>query len=117
MARDEATWLNRSAILITPKAPYVAWANSCFAGPRYDDAEDGEAPPVFLGPDTQVSNDEVKAFVDDNFDLFFEHWLASWCTDQASWPAQRTLGMFHEWFEVRIASMVIDTVRAPLELE
>ena len=117
MTPDEPTWLNRSAILITPKAPYVAWANSFPDGPRFDDPDDDEAPTVFLGPDTETTNDEVRAFVDENFDLFFEHWLDSWSTDPASWPPNRTVSMFHEWFEVRIASMVIDTVRAPLRLE
>jgi hypothetical protein len=116
MTPDEATWLNRSAIIVTPKAPYVAWANSFADGPRFDADHDEEGPPVFLGPDMDT-NAEVGEFVDEHFDLFFEHWLDAWCTDPALWPKGRTLKMFHEWFDVRISSMVIDTVRAPLELE
>jgi hypothetical protein len=116
MEQDEPTWLNRSAIIITPKAPYIAWANSFDDGPRYEEADDEEGPPVFLGPGTDTVA-EVDRFVERHFDLFFEHWLNDWCTDPSLWPQRRTRKMFHEWFDVRIASMVIDTVRAPLELE
>ena len=116
MEPDEPTWLNRSAILITPKTPYIAWANSLDDGSRYEDALEDEAPPVFLGPDTDTI-EEVEKFVDRHFALFFEHWLNDWCTDPALWPQRRTRKMFRDWFEVRISSMVIDTVRAPLELE
>lgn len=52
-----------------------------------------------------------------HFDYFFESWLFGWSTDPAQWPPRRTRRMFREWFEVRIHTMVEDTVDAPYELE
>jgi hypothetical protein len=115
MPHDEPTWLNRSAIILTPKEPYAAWASSVFDEP-YETVSDAEGPTVFLGPDADTI-DEVAAFVEANFDIFFEHWLFDWCTDPKRWPQNRTLAMFREWFTVRISSMVVDTVREPLVLE
>ena len=71
---------------------------------------------MFLGPEC-VTNEETKQFVESNFDLFFEHYLEMWCTDESRWPKDRTLQMFRDWFTVRIHSMVLDTVDEPLRLE
>ena len=115
MIEDEPTWLNRCAIFITPKAPYVAWASAVFDEPYVESEEDGEHT-VFLGPDADTT-EEVQAFIDENFDLFFDYLLNDWCLDQTSWPANRTVEMFRQWFTVRVYSMVVDTVDGPLELE
>jgi hypothetical protein len=34
--------------------------------------------------------------------------LEGWVTDEASWPKNRTLEMFREWFEVQMSSIVED---------
>jgi len=114
---DAGMLLNRCAILVTPKQPYIDWANSLDTDePRFSETEQGEGPPIFLGPDLD-SMEEAEAFVHENFGVFFEHWLEMWCTDDDLWPERRTLDMFKAWFAVRIHSMVVDTVDAPLALE
>jgi hypothetical protein len=85
-------------------------------GPRFTLPDEDDHLTVFLGPDVD-SIDEVHAFVAKNFDYFFEHWLEGWCTDPKMWPQRRTRRMFKEWFDVRIYSVVEDTVDAPLELD
>jgi len=110
-------FLNRSAIILEPKQPYVDWANSLDDGPRYEQAiHDTEAIPIFLGPNVDEES-EVESYVAKNYDLFFEEWLEYWCTDPALWPPKRTKKMFREWFTVRIHTMVFDTVELPFELE
>jgi hypothetical protein len=110
------SFLNRSAIILEPKQPYVDWANS-LEGPRYEHAiDDSEAIPVFLGPNVDEL-EQVTTCVNKNYDLFFEEWLEYWCTDPALWPQKRTRKMFREWFTVRIHTMVFDTVELPFELE
>lgn len=111
--------VNRCAILLSPKAPYIAWANSLDTdGPRFEDVDDPADDPrqVFLGPDVEAPGEAAK-YVEKHFDMFFEEWLESWCTDPDLWPQNRTRKMFREWFEVRIFELVHDTVEAPLEVE
>lgn len=108
--------LNRSAIILTPKQPYIDWANSFEDGPRFELKDEHDELPVFLGPDMDTT-EEVEAFVNKNFDFFFEYELEGWCTDESLWPKRRTRGMFREWFSVRIHTMVEDVVDAPLELD
>ena len=52
-----------------------------------------------------------------NFEYFFESWLFGWSTDPTQWPQRRTRRMFRDWFDVRIHTMVKDTLDAPYELE
>ena len=71
---------------------------------------------MFLGPAID-SVEEIAAFVDKHFDVFFENWLEGWSTDPGQWPQRRTRRMFHDWFDVRIHTVVEDVIEAPLELE
>ena len=60
--------------------------------------------------------EDIHAFVDKHFAYFFEDWLEGWCTDPSMWPKRRTRRMFRDWFDVRIHTMVEDTVEGPFEL-
>jgi hypothetical protein len=109
--------VNHCAIVLTAKAPFIQWANGIdAAGPRYEECFVDEGPPVYLGPDAD-SLEEVMEFIRKDFDLFFEEQLEGWCTDPMLWPQERTYRMFTEWFAVRVHTIVIDTVDAPLEIE
>src|SRR5688572_16640768 len=111
------SFVNRSAIILVPRQPYVDWANSLDDGPRYEHTiDDSEAIPIFLGPGVDEIQ-EVEEFISKNYDLFFEEWLEYWCTDPTLWPPKRTRKIFREWFTVRIHTMVCDAVELPLELE
>ena len=110
-------FLNRSAIVLRPKQPYIDWANSLDDGPRYEQTMDEpDAFTVFLGPDCDTV-EEVQAFVDKHFAAFFEQWLEGWCTDPSLWPKRKTRKMFREWYNVDVHTMVLDTVDLPFELD
>lgn len=110
-------FLNRSAIILRPKQPYIDWANSLDDGPRYQETmNEPDAFTVFLGPDCDTV-DEVQKFVEKHFDAFFDQWLEEWCTDPSLWPKRRTRAMFRDWFDVAIHTMVLDTVDQPFELD
>ncbi len=107
--------LNRSAIILIPKKPYEDWANSLDDdGPRFRISEANDELTVFLGPELTYVED-VDAFVTKNFQYFFTSWLEGWSTDPSEWPQRRTRKMFHEWFDVRIHSVVEDTIDEPYE--
>jgi len=43
--------------------------------------------------------------------------LEGWVRDEAFWPKDRTLGLFQEWFEIQMCSIVQDLdIDEPLEL-
>ena len=101
--------VNRSAIIVKPKRPFLEWA-------KKDDAEglaEGvfetlrEEPHVYLLPDYEapVSQREV---LEDYWPALFEAMLEGWVTDESMWPRKRTFEMFNEWFEVQMTSMVVD---------
>lgn len=109
--------VNRCAIVLTARVPFIQWANGLDPeGPRYEECWVDDGPPIYLGPDAD-SLDDVMRFIRKNFDLFFEEQLDGWCTDPTLWPQARTYRMFTEWFAVRVHTVVIDTVDAPLEIE
>ncbi len=109
--------VNRCAIVLTAKAPFIQWANALDAkGPRYEECWVDEGPPIYLGPDAN-SLDDVNRFIRRNFGFFFEEELVGWCTDETLWPQKRTYRVFTEWFAIRIHTVVIDMVDAPLETE
>ncbi len=110
--------LNRSVVIVKPLRPYLEWAK--------DDDDEGLAelvfenlrnePHVFLLPEYEdpTAQKEVLA---ESWPALFEAMLEGWLTDEAYGPKNRTLGMFREWFEIQMCSMVqnLDS-DTPLEL-
>jgi hypothetical protein len=52
-----------------------------------------------------------------HYALIFEEQLNSWHRDETAWPSRRTFAMFGEWFEAKIADMVWDLGKKPLETD
>jgi len=101
--------LNRSAVIVKPRQPYLEWA-------RQDDAEglaesvfEGlhEEPSVYLLPEYEdpATQQEVLA---EFWPGLFEAMLEGWVTDEAYWPKKRTFEIFQEWFEVEWSPIVQD---------
>lgn len=102
-------FVNRAAMIMRPKAPYLEWC-------RHDDAEglaDGvyeqmrEEPHVALLPAFEDDADQ-KAVLEMCWARLFESMLVAWARDESLWPRKRTFAMFTEWIEFEIASVVID---------
>ncbi len=97
--------INRGAIIIRPKQPYIDWAD------RLDDSDilpstDGERT-IYLVPEYE---DDLEAMdvLTRCYDILFEAELFGWCTDETTWPKNRTLAMFRDWFLVEFHSVVED---------
>lgn len=117
--------LNRAAVVLRFKQPYVDWAQ--LAGPcpcsdfsLADANEDGE---IFLIPsydspvDAVDGTEDAIKWVEKRWKMFFEHFLDSWIQDESAWPEKRTLKMFREWFEVECRSIVWDMGHEPLGID
>lgn len=111
--------VNRTAISITGKQPYIDWTR------RHDaDASSGmltvsRAKPygtAILLPEFELEED-VQEWIEDNAEWLFEFQLAEWTAEQSTWPQTRDLKTFREWFRVDIHSTVVDEGEDDLEAE
>lgn len=106
--------LNRSAVIVRPKQPFLDWVR---------DVDDEDAPPVRaddMGPTlylVPVSEDPADAerILKRVFAEIFCRELEGWFTDEECWPTDRTFRMFKEWFEIEHVEMVEDVGRGPVE--
>ena len=109
--------LNRSALVVMPKSPFLRWLHS--VDPTSSDLglnDLREDPTIYL---LDEYDDDViaTALVEAAFADIFEEQLAGWWQDESVWPDNRTFDMFCQWFEYRIHSMLIDLSGEPLILE
>ena len=107
--------INRSLLLALDKQPYATWANSFDDdGPRLNLAEYRKDSNAYLVVDYAETGD-ARELVELYWDEIFEHELNAWMRDPSTWPSDRTLKMFWQWFDVEFASMVFDLGEEPLE--
>ncbi len=105
--------LNRSAIIIKPRQPFLDWLH--LADPTSHQitlAQIREDPTIYLiaeGGDKNAVRTGVRA----DFEVIFEEQLESWYADRATWPARRSFATFCEWFDVEFHSTVMDVAATP----
>jgi hypothetical protein len=104
--------LNRSIAVIKPKQPFLVWIHS-IPDLKLDDLtleeiRSGDST-AFLLPECDTL-EEAQAYVDKIHKTIFQVELEGWWTDPADWPQKMTIKMFHEWFDIELNSMLIDTV-------
>jgi len=109
--------LNRSALVVMPKSPFLHWLHS--VDPTSSDLglNDLRHDPTIYLIDDYDHDDDAMALVEAAFDAIFEEQLAGWWQDESVWPDNRTFDMFCQWFEYRLHSMLIDLSGRPLTVE
>lgn len=97
--------INRSAVIVRPKQPYLAWADQLDNSGLLPFVEGEQT--VYLLPEY---DDDVEAMeiLSQGYDAIFETELEGWHTDESAWPTNRTFAMFREWFTVEFHSVVED---------
>ena len=105
----EENYINRSAITIKPKQPFLDWYANLYPD---DDFEDEiKETNIYLIDDTI---DDVEKWLKKKFDKFFMMELDVWCTNKKEWPQKRNYKMFNLWFRVEISSMIYDLEKKPV---
>ena len=103
--------INRAAVILMPKEPFRAWithddetgiADSFFEGMQ-------EEPTVYLLPEWEDDEEQGEVLAQ-CWPLLFESALSGWLVEPSMWPANRTLEMFREWFDVQVMPVVEDLV-------
>jgi hypothetical protein len=109
--------LNRCAVTIRLKQPFLDWLNSLPDPLDLPLEMLNRDPPVYLLPFIDLL-DQQDNLLEDFHDLIFEGRLAGYWTNEGDWPEERTFEMFKAWFEFSFSSVIVDLVDGePLELE
>jgi len=108
--------LNRSAISIQLKQPFVDWINSLNdeGEEQVTLAEVNLEATTYLIPELE-DEDALEAFIDDRHFELLENELLSWEDDDSYWPADMDRALFDEFLDVKLSFMVFDLdEQAPL---
>lgn len=112
-----ARWINRAALIVRPRQPYLDWAASL----------DEEAPELsrelvkrvsvyLVGEDPKEQAETAP--LENYFERIFEMEFEAWSQDEQQWPPTPwTLAMFHEWFEAVGESLIVDLESSPIKTE
>ena len=108
--------LNRSALVVKPKQPFLEWLHA--ADPtshRLTLGDVAREPIIYLIPecDTPADVDDVLSELCEEF----AEQLGGWYTDRKTWPRDRSFNTFCRWFEYQHHSMLIDLGDEPMIAE
>ena len=109
--------INRTAVIIKPKQPFVDWINSVSDDScNYTLEQISRENITFLIPeyDSPVVS---KNYIKTNYEMIFEFELWGWITAEELWPKNRNWKMFNKWFDIKINSEVFDLVDRDIEKE
>ena len=106
--------LNRAALIVRYKQPFVDWINSLEPNPRQRlklaEANDNSSAYLIEVED----EDELPDWLKINGTALFEAELGGWYPDSQVWPKERNLGLFKQWCNVELHTLVFDTGTDPL---
>ena len=109
--------VNRSALIVTHRQPYLTWANSLDDdGPKLDITSPHYEPPIYLVNEI-VDESDIQTVLKRHHTTIFENELAAWHLDPAAWPERRNFRTFQEWFDVTVSTMVLDLGRGHITVE
>ena len=106
--------INRSALIVTARQPFVEWLHS--VDPTSKDiglSDINHEPTVYLVPPFEMP-DEFTEWLEEYCDMIFAEALDGWWTDKRSWPPDRGITVFQKWFDCHLHSMVFDLDDEPL---
>ena len=104
--------INRNAFLVRIKQPYITWAASLEDGDGALPDLCGE-PSMYLLPECRNESHALELLAQ-AFDTIFEAELFAWYLEPSAWPQDRSLPMFHEWFELTYVSLIVDLCEGPI---
>jgi hypothetical protein len=115
---DVEFWaINRVALIVRPKQPYIDWANGLEeSGPKLSLERPNQEYTIYLVEELDLDLDPGPA-LQRHHSSIFEQELAGWHRDPSAWPQNRNLRTFLDWFDVEMHSMVVDLAEIPLEFE
>ena len=111
--------LNRTAVILRPKAPFLEWVRALLRDEGetdWQDQEIAEEPNVYLLPDSDSLDDSIEDLADRAEELF-EIELQGWTLETGRWPGERDWESFQDWFDFEFLGLVLDATDEELALE
>ena len=109
--------INRTAVLLVPREPFLEWLNDTDPSEEPLTMEDlFEDNNIFMIPRFDDESRSIK-WIERYWDALFEYMLSEWVTEESLWPQERTLDLFREWFDVEIHTLVWDLSDDSLQIE
>ena len=102
--------MNRSAITISPKQPFIDWANALTPEFPMEINVLGESHTYLTNPDFDNADKHIKKYYKE---IFEEELLGIW-TDQNDWSEKLDYKTFCNWFHFEISDWVQDLSNKPL---
>ncbi len=108
--------INRSALIVRAKQPFLDWLKSLPDDTNDDLTLDqlNDEPQVCLLADLGETNDSGGPMIRAFSSIVFELELEGWWTEESDWPQDRSYEVFCQWFDVSLHSMVHDLVDEPI---
>ena len=101
----EPVEINRSALITTAKQPFVDWLHHVDpTSPHIGLSEVNHVPTICLFE----SIEDFAEWLGAHCERIFEEQLDGWWTDERSWPRDRGIKAFQDWFDCQLYSMVLD---------
>jgi hypothetical protein len=97
--------LNRAALVVRPKQPYLDWAAQLDDSGLVPDVKEERT--VYLIPEYE-DDAHAKRVLKRVFAEVFERELLAWHTDESAWPQNRDFRLFQKWFDFEVHSVVED---------
>jgi hypothetical protein len=109
--------LNRSALVVKPKQPFLEWLHAADpTSARLTLADLSREPTIYLIPECETPADVDDVLCELSEEIFTEQ-LAGWYTEPETWPQDRSFDIFCSWFEYQHHSMLVDLSDEPLIAE
>lgn len=109
--------LNRSAIVVKPKQPFLDWLH--VADPTSHDLtlqEVVQEPTIYLIPECDTDA-EINETLCELCEKIFIEQLEGWFNHATTWPEDRSFDVFCRCFDVQHHFMLVDLCDEPLILE
>jgi hypothetical protein len=109
--------INRCVVIVKAKEPFLRWVKGLPDPSESVTLESlREDTSAYLLPE-YADDRERDEILREFYEMIFDEELFGWWTDEQAHPSERTLQMFHEWFEIEFHSMVVDVLEDEIESE
>ena len=100
--------INKAAITVIPKEPFIKWVQSTDSKAAEISDEDILSNSQVYLVDASEDGDDPEKLIKRNFKVIFAEELAGWYTDEETWPDKMDLRLFKQWFHVTVHGIVLD---------